>query len=228
MSALYAFTGITLHARGAARCTAEEAAAVVHSAVALVAGMDAIVARSAEDAGGAHVQHVSCAVCARAAACAAQRNAYSAACCAMHALLRTQPGLVAAPQHAAVVASVALRALQPAATGAAACACAACDAVQAAACALLAQLAAACGGGEALQRIMAARASNDDDDDDDDNDEDESDDDDVAMSHPRRMLPIAALLTACMAQQGKPALRREAARALALLLALQHAAAEAQ
>jgi hypothetical protein len=39
---------------------------------------------------------------------------------------------------------------------------------------------------------------------------------------------IAALLTACAVQCAKPALRREATGALALLLAMQHAAAEEQ
>jgi hypothetical protein len=73
-------------------------------------------------------------------------------------------------------------------------ACSTCDAVQAAAAALLAPVAVACGGGEALR--AAAR---------------------------RNVLPpLAALLLArAAAHERKPALKREATRTLALLLALR-------
>ncbi len=117
-------------------------------------------------------------------ACTLQNEAHAAACRAVAALLRVTPAGVCGVDECA---RVAMAALLPIHDGGAAS-----DAVQASACGLLLQLAAACGGGEALQRLLPATTP-----------------------------PLAAVLTACALQVRKPALRREALRALALLLAVQ-------
>jgi hypothetical protein len=200
--ALSAFA-VILQSSPAARCTAEEVAIAVHSAASLVASMGTITAiqmaaDGADDDAGQRV-----------ATCLdALLKAHNAACRAMRVLLRTQPALVV-EEHAATIARMACAMLQPApGVSSGWCTCC-CDPAQAAACALLAQLAVACGGGEALQRILIRDV-----------------DDDGQMNS--TMPIIAALLTACAVQCAKPALRREATGALALLLAMQHAAAEEQ
>jgi hypothetical protein len=73
---------------------------------------------------------------------------------------------------------------------------------------LLMRLAVACGGGEAMHRVLAGAAAVTDE---------------SGQLPPQTPPPpqIATLLTACVLQTGMPTLRRAAQRALALLLALQ-------
>ncbi len=155
----------------AASAVATCAAAVAEQANALAA-MRVQAARDKPDATGCDE------------ACKLQSEAHAAACRAVAALLRVTPAPVCGVEACALVA---MAALSPIHDGGASC-----DVVQASACGLLLQLAAACGGGEALQRLLHATTP-----------------------------PLAAVLTACALQARKPALRREALHALALLLALQ-------
>jgi hypothetical protein len=152
-------------------------------------------------------------------ACAPRNAAHRAVSRVMAAALRAQPALLAeaaadaedeeglandAPSSCArAIAAV----LLPAGHN---CACGACDATQAAVCPLVPQLAAACcggsnGGAAALARFFSV----------------------FATSEWCSRTPLATLLTACAAQRAKPALRREATRALTALLALQLTAATA-
>jgi hypothetical protein len=140
--------------------------------------------------------------------CGQRSVLHGAACCAMAALMRAPPPTAAREEEradadavengerfvnkcCAHVVHTVLANLPPCDS----CPCARCDAAQAAACALLAQLAVACGGSTSVvQRAM--RSANE------------------------TCPPVAARLTALTQQTRLPAVRREALRTLALLLAM--------
>jgi hypothetical protein len=137
--------------------------------------------------------------------CELRGAVHAAACRATTALLAAQPALATADESVAVacmrVAAAAMLNSEDASSSDG-------DASQAAACVLLTHLAFACGGGEAMHRLLARASAV------------SAADAHASASHEQPM-PIAALLTACALQAGKPAARRAARRALALLLAMQ-------
>ncbi len=138
--------------------------------------------------------------------CKLRNLLHRAACCAMSALMRKPPLAAASEEEGADAAeSIKVRCAHVVHIVLAnvpqrnSCSCAGCDATQAAACALLAHLAVACCGSTAAVQSMMVRA---------------------LSASSAMCAPIATRLTAITQQTRLPALRREALRTLALLLAM--------